>query len=216
MNAVGSERIIGTSVEGRPVRAWIHGDGADVALLLATIHGDESAGTPLLRRLGEHLETHPELLRGRTVVLVPVANPDGHEHRSRYNAREVDLNRNFPAGNHREKARYGATPLSEPEASALHDLIEELKPARVVSIHQPVRVVDWDGPGEPLAIAMASACGLPARRIGSRPGSLGSWFGETLGRPIITLELPAGVERLPADELWSRYGPALLVAVAGE
>ena len=204
---------IGESRQGRPLIAHVFGDGPDTSLLLSTIHGDEYAGTPLLERLGEHLAAQPEWLAGRRVILLPVANPDGYEHRTRYNASGVDLNRNFPAENFRRKARYGEAPLSEPEAYALHELILEYEPARVVSIHQPVRVIDWDGPADGLAAAMSEACGLKAKRIGSRPGSLGSWFGEKLGRAIITLELPPNVEKLSTDELWDRYGDALLAFV---
>ena len=50
----------------------------------------------------------------------------------------------------------------------------------------------------------------PVRQLGSRPGSLGSFIGATLNRPIITLELPkdAGQDQ---DQLWKTYGEALSV-----
>ena len=82
-------------------------------LLVATIHGNESAGTPLLERLAERLESDPELLRNRRVLLVTVANPDGLARRTRGNARGVDLNRNFPTTNRKDTRRSG-TALSEP------------------------------------------------------------------------------------------------------
>ena len=83
----------------------------------------------------------------------------------------------------------------------------------MVSIHQPLACLDYDGPTEALARAMARECELPVRKLGSRPGSLGSWVGLTFGRPIVTVELPAGAHRLPEDELWRRYGRMLLTAV---
>ena len=85
----------------------------------------------------------------------------------------------------------------------------------IVSIHQPVACVDWDGPPEAEALAnkLAAACGLPVKKLGARPGSLGAWFGEVLGRPILTLELPADA---PTDAglLWDRYGAGLLGLLA--
>ncbi|MGK0352252.1 MAG: succinylglutamate desuccinylase [Planctomycetota bacterium] len=45
--------------------------GDEVVLVLASIHGSEPAGTPLLERLFEHLTAHPELLNGRTLSEEP-------------------------------------------------------------------------------------------------------------------------------------------------
>jgi protein MpaA len=82
----------------------------------------------------------------------------------------------------------------------------------VISIHQPLACVDFDGPAEGVAAAMAAACGLPLRQLGSRPGSLGSFVGVTLQRAIVTLELP----RDAGDDgaaLWDAYGGALQAAL---
>jgi protein MpaA len=122
----------------------------------------------------------------------------------------VDLNRNFPADNRTEVALHGSGPLSEPESRALMRAIERFAPARVLSIHQPLRCVDYDGPGEALAKSISAAIDgrLPVQKLGGRPGSLGSYLGETRGVPIVTLELPAGVES-NEDALWRDYGAAL-------
>ena len=113
------ELLLGRSVEDRPIHGHVFGSGSDSVLIMATIHGNEWAGTPLLERLADHLSAHPELVRGRRVVLVPVVNPDGYDRRSRYNANRVDLNRNFPAGNRRNSRRNGKQALSEPESRAI-------------------------------------------------------------------------------------------------
>ncbi len=83
------------------------GQGPDVTFILATIHGDEPAGTPLVRRLATHIRQHPKVLDGRRVVLLRLANPDGLAHRSRYNAHGVDLNRNFDAANRKNSRQFG-------------------------------------------------------------------------------------------------------------
>ena len=201
--------VAGHSREGRPIEARVLGDGERTVLILATIHGNEAAGTPLLRRLGEHLVAHANLLEGRRVVLVPVANPDGYANGTRRNAAGVDVNRNFKTAN-----SHSRTPLSEPESRAIAALIERYRPAVVVSLHQPLNCVDHDGPAADLARSMATAGNLPARKLGARPGSLGSFVGLELGLPIVTVELPRRASRLTSDELWRRYGEMLLVAVA--
>lgn len=211
------QRVIGRSRRGRSLRLTVLGDGPVAVLFLASIHGSEPAGTPLLERFEEYLLARPELLAERRALILARVNPDGLARggrRGRFNARGIDLNRNFPAANFQGR-RGGATALSEPESQALFDLIEEEKPARFISIHQPLSCVDYDGPGRALAKAMSEACGLRLHKLGGRPGSLGSYVGEDLKRPIVTLELPRGAEAMEGDALWDRYGAALLVALAG-
>jgi murein peptide amidase A len=205
--------ILGTSVEGREIRCRVFGDGPQVILVLAAIHGTEAAGTPLVERLAEYLLQNPELLSGKRVLLIPVANPDGLALGTRGNARGVDLNRNFEAGNRENSPRYGMVGLSEPESRALHGLILTSKPDRIVTIHQPLNCLDYDGPAGELARAMGAQCDLPVQTLGARPGSLGSYAGVTLGIPIVTMELPRQASTWSSDTLWKRYGKALLTAV---
>jgi len=201
---------IGESVEGRPIQCITLGSGDEVVLFIAGIHGNEAAGVPLLERLIDELIEQPEWWRGRRIVIVPDANPDAVAHHRRTNMHGVDVNRNFPAGNHRARPRNGVEPLSEPESAALHELIMREQPVVIVSIHQPIACVDYDGPARELAQAMSQLCGLPVRKLGGRPGSLGSWAGIDRGIAVITLELPGDASKLSGEALWDRYGAALI------
>ena len=205
---------IGQSLEGRPILCLKHGSGQGGILFVASIHGSEGAGTPVMKAFADHLRREPNLARDSRILIVPVANPDGYDGKKRLNRNGVDLNRNFPADNHRNQARFGDRALSEPESCALHAIIDLEQPDVIVSIHQPVTCVDYDGPeaAAALAMRMAQACNLPVKKLGSRPGSLGAYFGETLGRPIITLELPPLTPQDPA-KLYARYGEALWTAI---
>ena len=205
--------IVGKSVQRRPIMCLVLGDGSDVTLIMATIHGNEPAGTPLVRSLSWHLRRHPELLAGRKVVLMAVANPDGMVNNTRYNAKGVDLNRNFEAANRINTKETGLLPLSEPEAVIIKRLIQEYRPDRIVSIHQPLNCIDYDGPGRMLAERMGQYCALPVKKLGARPGSLGSYAGVTLGIPIITFEMLSADSQLNSVALWQKYGRALLAAI---
>ena len=206
-------RIVGTSVQRRPIMCLELGTDSDVTFILATIHGNEAAGTPLVRRLSWYLREHPELLSGRKVVLMAVANPDGMVNSTRYNAKGVDLNRNFEAANRINTKQTGLLPLSEPEAVIIKRLIKEYRPDRIVSIHQPLNCIDYDGPARMLADRMGQYCALPVKKLGARPGSLGSYAGVTLGIPIITFEMLQSDSQLNSEALWQKYGKALLAAV---
>ncbi|MBI3272484.1 MAG: DUF2817 domain-containing protein [Planctomycetes bacterium] len=201
-SAGAANRVVGSSVEGRELRALEFGPGPETTLVFCGFHGDERpaerVGTALVRRLAE--AEREGLLAGRRVVVVPAVNPDGRAAGRRTNARHVDLNRNFPTrdwGAGRVNTRYEAGPYpgSEPETQAVMALVERYRPARILSIHSPLRMNNYDGPaGEGLARAMAAQNGYPVRSsIGyPTPGSFGTWAGLERGLPMVTLEVERG------------------------
>ncbi len=206
--------IGGWSVNNRPLMVRVYGNGDDVVLLMAGIHGNEAAGVPILERLGKELMARPELLTGRTVVILPMVNPDGVKANKRRNANGVDLNRNFPADNFDATKGHGEDPLSQPESRAVLKQIEKYKPSRIVTYHQPLKCVDYDGEGaQAIAEAMGKHTDLPVKRLGGRPGSLGSYFGIDHNIPCITFELPKNANQMDTQELWDRYGQATLAAI---
>ena len=210
---LGQHHIVGSSVRGSPIMTQVFGQGPDVVLIMATIHGNEPAGTPLVRRLAKQLNNNLQLLNGRTVILLPLANPDGYAADTRQNARGVDLNRDFAAANRINSPTTGRYALSEPEARIIKQLITQYTPNRIVTIHQPLACIDYDGPARPIADRMAQYCDLPVRKLGARPGSLGSYAGETLRIPTITFEMRHSDSRLSPESLWRKYGKALLSAI---
>ena len=207
------QRLMGRSVQGRPIMIQSVGQGNDTTFIMATIHGNEPAGTPLLNALVDYLRDNPQLLEGRRVVLLPSANPDGQAKNTRENARGIDLNRNFETANRVDNGTNGLRPLTEPECQVLQTILKEYAPSRIVSVHQPLDCIDYDGPGQAIAARMAQNCDLAVKKLGAKPGSLGSYTGETLGIPTITLELPAEASKLSERALWQKYGKALLAAI---
>lgn len=206
------------SVEGRPIPVVVRGNGPDTVLFMGAMHGDEPQGQTLVARLVAEVDRRPELLAGRRLVAMPLVNPDGLRRGTRTNARGVDLNRNFPSRDWSpgSPGRFfpGPYPGSEPETQALMAVIAGYQPGRIVNIHAPLALVNYDGPplAADLAHAMARACRCPTQAdIGyPTPGSFGTYFGGEQGLPVVTLE--TGEE--PASDLWPRYGQALLAAVA--
>lgn len=204
---------IGRSVENRTIEKIVLGNGREGILFMASIHGDEAAGTPLMYHLADYLRAHSNMLKGRKIMILPMINPDGTKRNSRYNARGVDLNRNFETANRVNSSRHGFEPLSEPETRFIVQSVRECNPKRIITIHQSAACVDYDGPGRELAAHMAKYCDLPVRKLGAMPGSLGSYAGLTLGIPTITFELHKHSEQLSPEELWEQYGAAIIASV---
>ncbi len=176
---------------GRSLGVRAYGLGQKAALILGGIHGSEPGSAKLVADLEAWVQKHgpPKDL---TLLFVNPANPDGLAKGQRRNAHGVDLNRNFPASNFLARPSSGAKPLSEPESRFLAKLVRQFHLDFILSVHQPRRSVNWDGPAEGLARIMAKSNGyrLEASVGYPTPGSLGSWAGIDLQIPIITLELP--------------------------
>jgi protein MpaA len=195
VDALGFEAL-GASTEGRPIRGRRYGPPGPALLVFGGIHGDEPQSVEALVDLAAGLASG----RGPSapVWLLPAANPDGLARGRKNSARDVDLNRNFPARNftpaHEPNYFPGPAPLSEPETRVIADLVAGAPIIAVVAVHAPFACVNYDGPAAAWAEAVAAASGWPARGdIGyPTPGSLGSWLGIDRGLPVLTLELPAG------------------------
>jgi protein MpaA len=192
--------VYGYSVEGSPLHIWLPTDSRVEVLVFAGIHGEEPDTTVLLSRALRSLARRPA-----SCAVILCANPDGVRHGTRGNANGVDLNRNFPASNWQAASvthkwdfdspscvelSPGSRPLSEPEASALAEVIDDLQPECVVSIHSPLGLID-DPESTDLGGILAERSGmqrtvLPNERT---PGSFGSWTRDQ-GLPTITYELP--------------------------
>jgi protein MpaA len=189
------------SSEGRAIFAAVFGEPAAAAPLLVVggVHGDEPSSVEAAVALGRRLAASS--VPAAPLVLVPALNPDGLARGAKNSARDVDLNRNFPARNfttaHAPGYFPGAAPLCEPETAFFAALVEACGPRGprgIVAIHAPFACVNYDGPARAWAEAVAAACGWPARGdLGyPTPGSLGSWLGVDRGLPVLTLELPPG------------------------
>jgi murein peptide amidase A len=186
---------IGHSVDGRPIKAFVIGDPRRPrpVLVVGCIHGDETAGIAVARRLVGQPAT-----ASTAFWIVPDLNPDGVALDTRQNAHGVDLNRNFPFRwlplHARGEAQYqGPRPLSEPESRAIYNLITRLSPRLSIWFHQPLGVTDLSGGDPRVERQFARLAGLPVRQLVRYPGSATSW--EDHAFPAATafvVELPPG------------------------
>jgi protein MpaA len=190
---VDRRELLGTSVDGRPIRAFELGDpSAPVTVLVVEcIHGDECAGVAIAKRL----IAHPPA-RYVDLWVVPDLNPDGRAAHTRGNARGVDLNRNFPyRWKPLPRGRYysGRRPLSEPESRIATRLIDRITPDVTIWFHQPFALVDTSGGTVKIERRYARLVGLPLESVGREPGSATRWQNhEYRGTTAFVVELPAG------------------------
>lgn len=223
------------SVEGRPLIYAEFGDkkSPNTTLILSMVHPDEITPLYLGFKLAHWVKEHEPNLKNSHVIVAPFVNPDGHFRKPpiRMNSKGVDLNRNFTTSDWKTKAlqtwktklrknprRFpGWEPSSEPETHFQEMLIQRYKPKKILSIHAPLNVTDYDGPNS-LALdrfpkEYVQACQslrtkLRAQSTGFFPGSLGNYAGQELGIPTITLELPSADHR-KAPIFWKKFHPGI-------
>lgn len=192
------ELVIGHTVLGRPIEAVCfdpagYAKPRPTALLFGAIHGDEPVSQLMLERLADELIERPP---GRETWIVPVVNVDGILAGTRNNANDIDLNRNFASKTWGQQRRPGYNPGAaaedQPETQALVNLIAQIQPHRIISVHATYRMVNWDGCAEQLAREMSERCGYPAESdMGyPTPGSFGAKYGCEQNLEVITLESP--------------------------
>jgi murein peptide amidase A len=170
-----SREVIGNSVQGRPIvlHTSAPADSHLEVLVFGDIHGDETAGMRIARRL---IAAPPPA--SAELMVVPTLNPDGVVAGTRGNAHGVDLNRNFPfRWRPLSGGEYSGTgPLSEPESQAAYRLIRRENPDVTIWFHQPFGLVDRPE-GNPFAARRFSQLiGLPFVHLrGPYPGSASRW-----------------------------------------
>ena len=198
----------GASVQGRSLVSYTFGSGARTILFVGNIHGNEVGTRALLYSWIAELDANiGKIPHGTKIVVVPSANPDGYASGSRYNARGVDLNRNYDTSDWQSDVQTvsggdlpgggGSSPASEPETQALVNLTVSLRPALTLSYHSAA------------GYAIANTCGASwqqadqyARMVGYAnmtgvssafsyqiTGTYDDWMCERQGLPSVLVEL---------------------------
>jgi protein MpaA len=224
-------KIGGWSVEGRPLIYVEFGDAqaSNTSLILSMVHGDEITPLFIGLQLVQWMREHGKSVPDTRVVIAPLVNPDGFflKPRRRMNDRGVDVNRNFPTSDWPKRAlaawktRYrsdprrfpGNAPGSEPETRFQQQLLETIRPQKILSIHSPLNHLDYDGPNsvtlarfpkEYVTEAQKLRRQLRAISSGFFPGSLGNYAGQEKGIPTLTLELPTA-DSAKAPAYWEKF-----------
>lgn len=220
----------------------------DVSIIMCGVHGDEITPIKFCFDIMGYLKTvyaDPEYKKefgNKIVIVAPLVNPDSFfkAKPTRVNARGVDVNRNFPTKDWTRDARKlwiahfrkdkrrnpGVTASSEPEVIFQINLIKRYGPDKIISVHSPLTMLDYDGPNtivdgfvdgakaHELLIQMSKdASDYKIQNYPFFPGSLGNWAGKERDIPTYTLELPTS-DPGKSVKYWKLFKSAIHNAVA--
>ena len=174
------------------IRKYSSNSQAKTILIIGVFHGEERQGEYIISR---YLNEHEFSALKNHLVFIPCLNPWGKERGIRVNQNGVDLNRNYPTRNwiktEKNENYSGDNPASEETTKQMIELLEEMKPDIILTLHAPLKCVNYDGPAKEQAEKISKICGLPViANLGyPTPGSFGTYCGVERHIPTITLEL---------------------------
>ncbi len=231
-----------TKVETTLIMCGIHGDEiTPIKFCFDVINylKDVSKGKVVDKKTGVTAD-----LTGKFVIVAPLVNPDSYfkSRPTRTNANGIDVNRNFPTEDfdrlalkrwadryRKDKRRFpGKVAGSEPETGFQVDMIEFYHPDKILSVHSPLTMLDYDGPASihtgglvgskanELLIKMSEqAKGYRIKNYPFFPGSLGNYAGNERNIPTYTLELPTS-DPSKVDTYWNLFKSSVHSAVMQE
>ncbi|MFY7993201.1 MAG: M14 family zinc carboxypeptidase [Bacteriovoracaceae bacterium] len=210
----------------------------NTTLILCGVHGDEITPVKFCFDLLEELKKPEYKFDDKLIVIAPLVTPDSFliTRPSRTNSAGVDVNRNFPtkdwhADAHRlwkksyrrdKRKNPGPRAASEQETIFQMNLILRYKPHKVITVHAPLTMIDYDGPtlvaeknetAKDVLLKMSEkAENYKVANYPVFPGSLGNWAGREQNIPTYTIELP---NSNPADsaKFWSLFKDAVLYGI---
>ncbi len=230
------------SAKGTPLIWTVFGEEKSAAaenttLVLCGVHGDEITPVKFCWDLMNELRTN-HMFKDKLVVVAPLVTPDSFfiPRPTRTNGAGVDVNRNFPTAdwktdaikrwkgqNRSDKRKFpGHKAASEQETIFQMNLIIRYKPNKVVSVHAPLTILDYDGPSlkatagksakDLLEQMSEKSSGYKVSNYPIFPGSLGNWAGKENHIPTYTLELPNSNPN-ETDKFWGLFKDAVIYAV---
>lgn len=192
--------VIGQSVQGNDITAYHYGTGATNVLIVGGMHGGYEWNTALLaNQLMDYFKANPNVIpKNIRVTIIPALNPDGLKKvvgttgaftaddvsqsdavvvSGRFNANNVDLNRNFDCDWKRtgvwqdQPVSGGTSAFSEPESAALEKYVETNRPDAVIALFSSAGGVYSSSCGDGISAettaftnAYAKASGYPAHK----------------------------------------------------
>ena len=160
-------------------------------LIIGVFHGEEPQGEFVINK---YLAETGDSEQKNHLYYIPCLNPWGKERGLRVNKNGVDLNRNYPTRNwietENDENYSGKSAASEEETQVMIRLLKELKPDVILTLHAPLKCVNYDDPAKELAKQISELCNYPViADLGyPTPGSFGTYCGVERNIPIVTLE----------------------------
>ncbi|UCE68263.1 MAG: DUF2817 domain-containing protein [Flavobacteriaceae bacterium] len=145
-------RVLGYSVQNRPVYGVRLGQGPTRVLMWSQMHGNESTSTKSVLDFinGLHTKWGNPYLEAFEFLFIPMLNPDGALAYTRQNANQVDLNRD-------------ARSQSQPESIILRKAYEEFSPHFCFNLHDQRTIYSAGENPQPATLSFLAPAATPQK-----------------------------------------------------
>ena len=121
------------------------------------MHGNESTGTKAVADLINYFcrskdKICLQILTNATIKIIPILNPDGAEHYTRYNASSIDLNRD-------------AINKDATESKLLRKVLDDFKPDFCFNLHDQRTIFGVEGENKPATISFLAPSEESSRKV---------------------------------------------------
>ncbi|MDC6364593.1 MULTISPECIES: M14 metallopeptidase family protein [Flavobacteriaceae] len=149
-------KVVGKSVEERPIHSITLGNGIKRVLMWSQMHGNESTTTKavmdLINFLGSNNPLSNTIIDNCTLCIIPMLNPDGSNAYTRVNANQVDLNRD-------------AKNQTQPESKVLREIFDTFEPDFCLNLHGQRTLFSAGNTDKPATVSFLSPSSNPERDI---------------------------------------------------
>jgi protein MpaA len=215
--------VVGRSVEGRNIYADMYGSGDNAIFFVSALHGSEPVTINITDKWSDYLDNNQQIIPpDKTIGIISVANPDGVRYGIRWNARHVDLNRNWPTNDWQPHTWWGTYycewcggpyAASEPETRYIRWFLKKHGADGLISYHAAgdVIVAGDDEHTESIqwCTEYSTLSGIPFESGGwsAYPvtGDMNVWAVEELDIPSVLVENPSST-----NDYFGSHLPALL------
>ena len=193
----------GLTFENNPIETFrSEVKGAKFIYLVAGVHGDEVEAIYVFKKLFDWLcDDHS--MQDIPSIVVPILNKDGYFRQTRENARNQDLNANFPTDVPSEFTKSEKF-LSEPETNYLSQLFKKYRPGLVLNfMSHTAPALTFEGDAQIVAsfISKLNSYPMKSEKIFDR-GTLCHYAWHYFHSPVVNILLPKMSDDLNLDEIW--------------
>jgi len=170
--------------------------------LIAGLHGDSYESIFVLEKLFQWLN-HEHTMEDLPLVVIPILNVDGYMRQTRENARDCDLNTNFPTEIKSEFSK-SQNFLSEPETHFLSHLFKKYRPGLVLNLMTHAQPgITYEGEAHSVAtfISKLNSYTTKTEKIFDR-GTLCHYGWHYFHAPVVNILFPKMHDELTLEEIW--------------
>ena len=193
----------GKTLENQPIQVYkSEVKSAKHIYLVAGLQGDSYESIFVLDKLF-HWLNHEHTMEDLPLIVIPILNVDGYIRQTKENARDCDLNTNFPTEVTSDFTKSQSF-LSEPETQFMSYLFKKYRPGLILNFMTHAQpTITYEGDAQNVANFISKLNSYPTKteKIFDR-GTLCHYGWHYFHAPVVNILFPKMHDELSLEEIW--------------